>query len=95
MSEKTYYRIVRFYQQDHPREIITTGLTLEQAKAHCNDPESSSATATGEHAVRRTKTLGAWFDGYEEEPYCNHDPAAVYDGICECGADLTTQKGHS
>jgi hypothetical protein len=20
------------------------------------------------------------------EPYCNHDPAAVRDGICECGA---------
>lgn len=60
------YKIVRFYQH-HDREIVTRGLTLEQAKAHCNDPETSSHTATGEHAVARTKRLGPWFDGYEEE----------------------------
>lgn len=62
------YRIVRFFQQDHPKEIIATGLTEEQAKAHCKDPETSSSTATGPHAVERTQRLGAWFDGFEEEP---------------------------
>lgn len=67
MSEPTY-KIVRFYQDDNvPRETITTGLTREQAQAHCKDPESSSNTATGEHAAARTKQSGAWFDGFEEE----------------------------
>lgn len=62
------YKIVRFYQNpDTPSEVITTGLTLEQAQEHCNDPETSSRTATGEHAVARTKQYGSWFDGYEEE----------------------------
>jgi hypothetical protein len=60
------YRVVRFYH-DEDREVITTGLTLEQAQAHCRNPETSSRTATGEHAVERTRTRGDWFDGYEEE----------------------------
>jgi hypothetical protein len=50
------YRIVRFYKDsghpDHHKEI-DTGLTLEQAKDHCNDPSSEEK--------------GIWFDGFEEE----------------------------
>lgn len=62
------YRIVRFYKDpDIPREVVARGLTLEQAQAHCNDPETSSSTATGEHAKERTARKGAWFDGYEDE----------------------------
>lgn len=62
------YRIVRFYQRDeHPREVVARGLTLEQAQAHCNDPETSSSTATGHHARERTERMGPWFDGYEDE----------------------------
>lgn len=68
------YRIVRFYK-DHPegklREIVRTGLTLEEAQAHCNDPETSSSTATNDIARAGTKKYGAWFDGYEE---VNDDP---------------------
>jgi hypothetical protein len=60
------YKIVRFFQK-HDREIITRGLTLEQAQAHCEDTETSSRTATSEAAVERTRIKGAWFDGYEEE----------------------------
>jgi hypothetical protein len=64
----TTYRIVRFYQKDpDAREAITGGLTLEQAQAHCQDPETSWSTATGAKAVERTKRYGPWFDGYEEE----------------------------
>jgi hypothetical protein len=64
----TTYKIVRFYQDDAvPREVIAQGLTLEQATAHCNDPETNSKTATGEHAVARTQRYGAWFDGREQE----------------------------
>lgn len=61
------YRIVRFYR-DAPitRRIIRRGLSLEQAQAHCNDPETSSSTATSPAARRRTRRMGPWFDGWEE-----------------------------
>ncbi len=61
------YRTVRMYVQDHPTELIEEGLTLEEAQAHCRDPETSSSTATSEEARQRTASMGAWFDGYEEE----------------------------
>lgn len=62
------YRIVRMYQNAGiSRRVIDTGLTLEQARAHCSDPETSSRTATNKTAKARTRRLGAWFDGYEEE----------------------------
>jgi hypothetical protein len=52
------YRIVRFYQQG-ARKVLKTNLTLEEAQAHCRDPETSSSTCQGEagqdhnHALRR------------------------------------------
>lgn len=46
------YRIVRF-SQSFPRQVIETGLTLEEARAHCQDESTQ-----GE----------GWFDGYEAEP---------------------------
>ena len=62
------YKIIRFYQDDdRDSETITRGLTLEQAQAHCTDPETSSRTATSAAAVERTERYGAWFDGYTDE----------------------------
>lgn len=47
----TTYMIIRF-RFDKDSEVIATGLTLEEAQAHC----------------RREDTHGeGWFDGYEEE----------------------------
>lgn len=61
------YRIVRFYKDAYPnRRIIERGLTLEEAQAHCSNPETSSSTCTAAAGKRRTRRLGAWFDGYEE-----------------------------
>ena len=61
------YRIVRFYESANiRRRIIDTGLTLEQAKAHCSDPETSSSTCTKAAGKARTKRRGRWFDGYEQ-----------------------------
>jgi hypothetical protein len=61
------YRIVRFFFRGN-RRIIQTGLTLAEVQEHCDDPESSSTTATNPHARKRTTQYGPWFDGYEQEP---------------------------
>lgn len=50
------YEIVRFYAEDgHPDhgKIIKSGLTIEEAKEHCQDPD--------------TEEKGVWFDGFREE----------------------------
>jgi len=46
------YEIVRFYANGRS-EIIESDLTLEEAKAHCRDPE--------------TQETGKWFDGYRKQ----------------------------
>jgi len=61
------YKILRMYfNDDVPTEVITKGLTLEQAQAHCKDPETSSSTCTSAAGKERTEKYGPWFDGYEE-----------------------------
>lgn len=61
------YKIVRFYKEDHPARVIATGLTLEEAQEHCNNPETSSRTATTPAALDHTERFGDWFDGYDRE----------------------------
>lgn len=63
------YKIVRsYYNKPGKGRAITRGLTLEEAQAHCRNPETSRSTCTDETAnVRRTHDIGPWFDGYEEE----------------------------
>ena len=60
------YKIVRMYFEGG-RRTITKGLTLEEAQAHCQDPETSSSTCTNSTGKWRTKHMGDWFDGYEEQ----------------------------
>ncbi len=59
------YKIVRMFFRGGKR-TIKTGLTLEQAQAHCRDPETSSQTCTSAAGKRLTRDMGPWFDGYEE-----------------------------
>lgn len=61
------YKIVRMYQGYHSKRTIKRGLTLEQAQAHCSDPETSSRTCKKAANVRRTAAKGPWFDGYDKE----------------------------
>ena len=51
----TTYKIVRFYApgQNKDNETMQTGLTLEEAQEHCQDPD--------------TRVSGVYFDGYTEE----------------------------
>jgi len=53
------YKIVRMYFSDNKRNrTIKSGLTLEEAQAHCRDPATSNADAPNPE--------DRWFDGYEE-----------------------------
>ena len=62
------YKIIRFYENAGIRQrTIATGLTSEEARAHCNDPETSSSQATNPVARRRTREIGRWSDGYRVE----------------------------
>lgn len=61
------YRIVRFYRTAGiKRRTIMTGLTLEEAQAHCRDPQTSSSTCTNKTGKDRKSRVGDWFDAYEE-----------------------------
>jgi len=60
------YSIVRHYFYGRKR-TLETGLTLEQAQAHCSNPETSSRTAMGSAARARTRRFGQWFDGYTKD----------------------------
>lgn len=59
------YKIVRVYFNSRPR-TLKKGLTLEEAQAHCSNPESSSSTCKGSKAKARTKRMGQWFDAYDD-----------------------------
>ena len=61
------YKIIRFYFNGNKR-VVKSGLSLEEAQAHCQDPETSSSTCTSSSGKARTKRSGEWFDGYNE---CN------------------------
>ena len=53
------YNIVRFYEDDFcENRIIKRKLTLEEAQAHCKDPETSGSTCSD------LNKRGQWFDGY-------------------------------
>jgi|AP12_2_1047962.scaffolds.fasta_scaffold183163_3 hypothetical protein len=62
-----HYNIVRFYRDSSiRRRIIRERVTLDEAQAHCSDPETSSSTCKLSWNRRRTRLHGAWFDGYEQ-----------------------------
>lgn len=67
MGEGRHYNIVRFYRdQEVRRRVIRARVTLAEAQAHCSDPETSSSKCKKAAGRRRTRRVGAWFDGYEE-----------------------------
>lgn len=62
------YKILRNYADDDiDQETIKSGLTLEEAKEHCKNVETSSKTCTKAAGVNRTRKCGPWFDSWTEE----------------------------
>jgi hypothetical protein len=61
------YKIIRHFQKSNRKLTLAHNLTLEEAQAHCKDPETSSRTCTSAIAVARTRKSGPWFDGYERD----------------------------
>lgn len=72
MSET--YKVVKFYESGRQR-VIRGGLDLEQARAICDDPETSSYTArkpkgcdNDEAQIQRWHELEKhWFYGFTKE----------------------------
>jgi hypothetical protein len=67
MEMSDTYKIVRHYQRNYKKRTIQTGLTLKQAQEYCKDPNTSSRTCTTAAGIRRTKSMGPWFDAYDKE----------------------------
>ena len=61
------YSIVRNYFNRPGRgRVLHRGLTLDEAQAHCADPETSSSTATTAKAKAITRRNGPWFDSFTD-----------------------------
>ena len=61
------YKIVRFFGKKGTKRVIDRGLTLDAARKHCSDPETSWKTAKSKAGRARTSRHGAWFDGFYAE----------------------------
>tara|TARA_B100001094_G_scaffold187628_1_gene181856 strand:+ start:12329 stop:12502 length:174 start_codon:yes stop_codon:yes gene_type:complete len=54
------YKIIR-QRYNGNNTTVKKGLTLEEAQAHCRNPETSGSTCSD------MKKRGMWFDSYTEE----------------------------
>jgi len=59
------YKIKRSFMNGKTR-TLETGVSLEVAKAHCDDPETSYKTCKESAGLARTRKCGAWFDYFTE-----------------------------
>jgi hypothetical protein len=65
--ESTYSIYRKFFNDDIDTEFLVGGLSLEDARAHCRDPETSSRTCKEPENVARTEEYGPWFECYDED----------------------------
>jgi hypothetical protein len=55
----TTYKIIRFFADfEQDREVIATGLSLEEVKEHCSRQDTRAVDEFGEVV---------WFDGFDSE----------------------------
>ena len=60
-------KIVRMFYEGHPTKVIKRGLTLQEAKAWCRDPETNSSTCKSKKARAIFAKYGEWYDGYAKD----------------------------
>jgi hypothetical protein len=87
------FEIVRFYQ-NHPEKntVLLRGLTEDEAKAHCQQPDTASKTATSPHAKALTARYGPWFHGYREERPYGPRRQTKLESICEAMSPTLDQR---
>ncbi len=57
------YEIVRYYEDDRRPRVMQRGLSEEQARKWCNDPETSSYTAKAPRGCEgKEKRIDKWHD---------------------------------
>jgi hypothetical protein len=61
------YKVCRKFRDNDLLDVISSGLSLDEAKEHCTDPETSSFTCTKRELLMMTERLGPWFDYFTEE----------------------------
>lgn len=61
------FKIVRMFFEGYPDKVIKRGLTLEEARAWCKNPETSSSTAKSKKAQGIFEKYGEWYDGFAED----------------------------
>lgn len=61
------YKIVRKFKESGRSYTIDRNMDLDDAKAWCNSPDSSSSTCTTKAGIRRTATKGPWFDMFYKQ----------------------------
>ena len=66
-SQQMKFKIVRNFYEVYPDKTIKRGLTLEEARAWCKDPETDSRTAKSKEAHKILRKYGEWYDGFAED----------------------------
>lgn len=66
-SQLKKFRIVRVFFEGYPDKTIKRGMTLQEARAWCKDPETNSSTAKSKKAQRLLEKYGEWYDGFAED----------------------------
>jgi len=66
-SQQMKFKIVRNFYEGYPDKTIKRGLTLEEARAWCKDPETNSRTAKNKEAHKILQKYGEWYDGFAED----------------------------
>lgn len=66
MGDERYDIIRMFFSDDYDTFVVKRNVTLEEAQAHCSDPETSSRSGTSDWVKAYTEKYGDWFDGYEQ-----------------------------
>jgi hypothetical protein len=64
-NEVAMYDVVRYFYNGRRRTIIRN-ISLEEAQAHCHNPETSWRTCTTAVGKARTRRCGEWFDGFTD-----------------------------